>query len=80
MSFSLSRSLGLPRAKSRLDHLKLKLRGRPGCSKGLLFDEKSVSENNQNVKSACGVRRYLGESPVAVGLTGPRKIGYIAVV
>jgi hypothetical protein len=61
MSFSLSRSLGWPRAKSRLDHPKLKSRGRPWCSKGLLFDENFVSENNQNIKSACSVRRYLRE-------------------
>jgi hypothetical protein len=44
------------------------------------FQEKFTHENYQNIKSACGVRRYPRESTEAVGLTGPGKIGYIAFV
>jgi len=44
------------------------------------FTKNSPAKKNQNIKSACTVRRYPRATRSAVGLTGPSKIGYIAVV
>jgi hypothetical protein len=46
----------------------------------LYFQKNFRRENHPNMKTLRGVRRRLRESTRSVGLTGPRKIGYIAEV
>jgi hypothetical protein len=46
----------------------------------LFFQKNFMHENHPNMKTLRGVRRSLRESTRSVGLTGPRKIGYIAEV